>query len=95
LEVGTGICPDEFIISLLKPRSFFSSPPPRPDRPGSRPASCPMGTDGPFPGVRRPEREADHSPPSSADVKNASNCRGALLSAGTTSLIEGVDINSF
>jgi hypothetical protein len=35
------------------------------------PASYPMGTGGSFPGgrVKRPGREADHSPPSSAEVK--------------------------
>jgi hypothetical protein len=38
---------------------------------GAHPASCTMGTGGPFPGGKaRPERDADHSPPSSADVKN-------------------------
>jgi hypothetical protein len=37
---------------------------------GARPASHPMGTRGSFPGVKRPGREADHSPPSSAEVKN-------------------------
>jgi hypothetical protein len=40
---------------------------------GSRahPASCTMGTTGPFPGGKaRPERDADHSLPSSAQVKN-------------------------
>jgi hypothetical protein len=38
---------------------------------GSRayPASYPMGTRGPFPGVKRPGREADHSPPSNAEIK--------------------------
>jgi hypothetical protein len=30
-----------------------------------------MGTRGSFLGVKRPEREADHPPPSSAQVKNA------------------------
>jgi hypothetical protein len=30
-----------------------------------------MGTGGPFLGVKRPGREADHSPPSSAEVKYA------------------------
>jgi hypothetical protein len=35
------------------------------------PASCTMGTGGPFPGAKaRPVRDADHSPPSSAEVKN-------------------------
>jgi hypothetical protein len=28
-----------------------------------------MGTEGPCPGVKRPGREADHSPPNSAEVK--------------------------
>jgi hypothetical protein len=35
------------------------------------PASCTMGTKGPFPGGKaRPGRDADHSPPSSAEVEN-------------------------
>jgi hypothetical protein len=38
---------------------------------GVHPASYPIGTRGFFPGVKRPGREADHSPPSSAKVKNA------------------------
>jgi hypothetical protein len=37
----------------------------------AHPASCPMDTEGPFPGGKaRPGRDADHSPPSSAEVKN-------------------------
>jgi hypothetical protein len=37
----------------------------------AHPASCPMGTGGPFPGGKaRPGRDADHSPPSSAEVEN-------------------------
>jgi hypothetical protein len=37
---------------------------------GAHPASCPMGTGGPFPGAKaRPGRDADHSPPSSAEVE--------------------------
>jgi hypothetical protein len=35
------------------------------------PASYPMGTRDSFPGVKRSGREADQSPPSSAEVKNA------------------------
>jgi hypothetical protein len=36
----------------------------------AHPASYPMVTGGPFPGGRtRPGRDADHSPPSSAEVK--------------------------
>jgi hypothetical protein len=38
---------------------------------GAHPASSPMGTRGPFPrGKARPGRDADHSPPSSAEVVN-------------------------
>jgi hypothetical protein len=34
-------------------------------------ASCTMGTGGPFPGAKaRPGHDADHSPPSSAEVDN-------------------------
>jgi hypothetical protein len=36
----------------------------------AHPASCPMGTGGPFPLAKaRPRRDADHSPLSSAEVK--------------------------
>jgi hypothetical protein len=37
---------------------------------GAHLASYPMGTRVSFPGVKRPGREADYSPPSSAKVKN-------------------------
>jgi hypothetical protein len=38
---------------------------------GVHPASCTIGTGGPFPGGKaRPGRDADHSPPSSAEVVN-------------------------
>jgi hypothetical protein len=38
---------------------------------GTHPASYPMGTGGPFPGGKaRPGCDADHSPPSSAEVEN-------------------------
>jgi hypothetical protein len=38
---------------------------------GAHPASCPIGTEGPFPGVKpRPGRDADHLPRSSAEVVN-------------------------
>jgi hypothetical protein len=38
---------------------------------GAHPASCAMGTGGPFPGVKaRPGCDADHSPLSSAEVVN-------------------------
>jgi hypothetical protein len=38
---------------------------------GAQPASCTVGTRGPFPGGKaRLGRDADHSPPSSAEVVN-------------------------
>jgi hypothetical protein len=38
---------------------------------GAHPASCTMGTGGPFPGGKaRPGRDADHSPASSGEVEN-------------------------
>jgi hypothetical protein len=38
---------------------------------GAHPASCTMGIGGPFSGGKaRPGRDADHSPPSSAEVVN-------------------------
>jgi len=40
---------------------------------GAHPVSYSMGTGGSFPGVKRPGREADQSPPTSAEVKSAGN----------------------
>jgi hypothetical protein len=38
---------------------------------GPHPASCTMGTEGPFPGGKaRPGRDTDHSPPTNAEVEN-------------------------
>jgi hypothetical protein len=38
---------------------------------GAHPASCTMGIGGPIPGAKaRPGRDADHSPPSSAEIEN-------------------------
>jgi hypothetical protein len=49
----------------------FSSSPCVQTGSGAHPASYPVGTGGPFPGGKaRPGRDADHSPPSSAEVKN-------------------------
>jgi hypothetical protein len=41
---------------------------------GAHPASFPMGTGRSFSGVKWPGREADYSPPSGAEVKNAWSC---------------------
>jgi hypothetical protein len=47
----------------------FSSSPCVQTGSGAHPTSYPMGTGGPFPGGKvRPGRDADHSPPSSAEV---------------------------
>jgi hypothetical protein len=48
---------------------------------GAHPASYPMGTRGSFLGVKQPGREADHSPPSSAEVKE---CVGLYLHSPNT-----------
>jgi hypothetical protein len=49
----------------------FSSSPYVQTGSGAHPASNPMGTGGPFPGAKpRPGRDTDHSPQSSAEVKN-------------------------
>jgi hypothetical protein len=46
---------------------------------GAHPASCTMDTWGPFPGGKeQPGRDADHSPPSSAEAVN--EVGGILLS---------------
>jgi hypothetical protein len=49
----------------------FSSSPCVQTGSGAHPASYPMGTGSPFPGGKAwPGRDADHSPPSSVEVKN-------------------------
>jgi hypothetical protein len=42
--------------------------------PGAHPTYCSMHTRGSFPWVKRPRREADHSPPSNAEVKKEWSC---------------------
>jgi hypothetical protein len=38
---------------------------------GAHPAYCPMDTGGPFPGAKaQPGHDANHSPPSNAEIKN-------------------------
>jgi hypothetical protein len=44
-----------------------------------RPASYPTVTGAFSPGVKRPEHEADHLPPSSADVMNTWSCTSNLM----------------
>jgi hypothetical protein len=59
---GTLKCVTLFSFPILTAAFYTDS--------GAHPASYPMGTRGSFPGVKRPGREADHSPPYSAEVKN-------------------------
>jgi hypothetical protein len=61
---------------------------------GAHPASSPISIMGSFPGVKQPGREADHSSPSSAEIKecvelylhspNMPSWHGAQLSTRTT-----------
>jgi hypothetical protein len=64
---------------------FFSSP-----QFLDHPASYSMGTGGDFPWVKRPEREADYSHPSSAEVKS-----GGAISALPVRLYSVVVIYNF
>jgi hypothetical protein len=63
---------DDRAIEVRSPtgaEDFFSSPCVQTGS-GAHPANCTMGTGGPFPGGKaRPGCDADHSPPSSAEVK--------------------------
>jgi hypothetical protein len=63
---------DDRAIEVRSPTGTdFSSSPCVQTGSGVHPASYPMGTGGSFPGGKaRPGRDADHSPPSSAEVKN-------------------------
>jgi hypothetical protein len=63
---------DDRAIEVRSPTGAdFSSRPCVQTGSGTHPASYPMGTGGSFPGGKaRPGRDADHSPPSSAEVKN-------------------------
>jgi hypothetical protein len=61
---------DDRVRSPTGAEDFFSSPYVQTSS-GAHPASCTMGTRGPFPGGKAwPGCDADHSPPSSAEVKN-------------------------
>jgi hypothetical protein len=64
---------DDRVIEVRSPTGAedFSSSPCVQTGSGAHPASYSMGTGGSFPrGKARPGRDADHSPPSSAEVKN-------------------------
>jgi hypothetical protein len=62
---------DDRAIEVRERTEDFSSSPCVQTGSVAHPASYPMGTGGSFPGGKaRPGRDADHSPPSSAEVKN-------------------------
>jgi hypothetical protein len=46
---------------------------------GAHAASSPMGTEAFSPGLKRPEREADRSPPFSAEAKNGGDIFPLLI----------------
>jgi hypothetical protein len=67
--IATGYGIDGRGLIPLRDKRFFSTPY-RPDQLGAYSASYPMSPGSSFFGVKRPGRETDHSPPSSAEVKN-------------------------
>jgi hypothetical protein len=70
IGIATGYGLDDRGVGVRVPvESRIFSSPRCPDRSGVRPTSYPMGTGGSFPRVKRLGREADHSPPTSAEVK--------------------------
>jgi hypothetical protein len=68
LGIGTG-CGLEGRVSILGSGKRFFSIPQRPDWLLAQLVSYRMGTGGSFPGGKAAGREADHSPPSSAEVR--------------------------
>jgi hypothetical protein len=68
METGYGLDDREVGIRIPVRSKIFSSLR-LPDRFWAHPTFYPMGTDSFFPGVKRPRPEADHLPPSSAEVK--------------------------
>jgi hypothetical protein len=70
-SLNLGLCPSTFIIGSYRWAKDFSSILCVQIGSGVHPASCTVGTGAPFPGGKaRPGRDADHSPPSSAEVDN-------------------------
>jgi hypothetical protein len=75
VDIATGYGLDDRGFGVRVPVSLrIFSFPRRPDRVCGPPILYPMGTGGSFSVVKRPEREADHSPPASAEVKKIWIC---------------------
>jgi hypothetical protein len=68
--IATGYELDDRGVGVLVPAGsrIFTSPIVQTGS-GVHPTSYPMGTGDSFLGVKRPRREADHSPPTSAEIK--------------------------
>jgi hypothetical protein len=68
VSIVSGYGLDDRAIEVLTPagaKRFFKT------GSGAHPTSCTVGTRGPFLGAKaRPGRDADHSPPSNAEVEN-------------------------
>jgi hypothetical protein len=68
--VATGYGLDDSEVGVRVPvGSRIITSPRRPNGFGVHPTSYPKGTGSSFPGVKRPGREVNHSPPTSAEVK--------------------------
>jgi hypothetical protein len=74
VSIVSGYGLDDWVIEVRSPeekKEDFSSGLCVQTSSGAHPASCTMGLGGPFPWDKvRPGRDADHSFPSSAEVKN-------------------------
>jgi hypothetical protein len=71
VSIVSGYGLDDRAIDVRSPAEDFSCSHRVQTGCGADPASCTMGIGGPFPGGKaRPGRDADHSPPSSAEIEN-------------------------
>jgi hypothetical protein len=71
VSIVSGYGLDDRAIEIRSPAEDFSCSLYAQTGSEARAACCAMGTGGPFPGAKaRPGRDADHSPPSSAEVEN-------------------------
>jgi hypothetical protein len=69
IALGYGLDDRGFGVRFLAGAGNFSLNHPAQSGSGDHPASYPIGTRGSFLDVKRPGRETDHSPPSSAEAK--------------------------
>jgi hypothetical protein len=74
---------------------YFYSSPPHPDRLWGSPSLLSIEYQGLFPGLKRPGREADHSPPSSAEIKNAWSYTSTVTRLYDPAFIEAMGTSSW